>query len=169
VSRPGLFTALRELYEPYNFNRRIYGFDTFSGFPATSAADGHGGDLHPGALAASPDYQRHLEDTLAVHESESFHAHIRRFGVLPGNVGETLPRFLEAHPDLIIAMAYFDLDLYEPTKVCLELIQPRLVGGSVIAAVALGRARGYGTEQMRSSRWGMPRSTRCHCPSRSTR
>jgi Macrocin-O-methyltransferase (TylF) len=131
--RLGLFTALRELYEPYNFNRRVYGFDTFSGLPATSAADGHGSDLRPGALAVSPGYQRHLEDALAVHESESLYAHIRRFGLLCGDVGETLPGFLEAHPDLIIAMAYFDLDLYEPTRVCLELIQSRLVGGSVIA------------------------------------
>lgn len=30
-------------------------------------------------------------------------------------------------------MAYFDFDLYEPTKKCLEAIQPYLTKGSVIA------------------------------------
>lgn len=32
----------------------------------------------------------------------------------------------------MIAFAYFDFDLYEPTKRCLEIIRPRLTKGSVI-------------------------------------
>src|ERR1039457_5256924 len=35
-----LITALRGIYEPYNFNRRLVGFDTFSGFPAVATQDG---------------------------------------------------------------------------------------------------------------------------------
>ena len=31
-----------------------------------------------------------------------------------------------------LRVAYFDFDLYEPTKKCLELIRPRLTKGSVI-------------------------------------
>ena len=32
-----------------------------------------------------------------------------------------------------MALAYFDFDLYEPTKKCLEIIRERLVKGSVVA------------------------------------
>ena len=31
-----------------------------------------------------------------------------------------------------MALAYFDLDLYEPTKKCIELLKPRLTKGSVL-------------------------------------
>src|SRR6056300_721659 len=34
------FANLSEILEPYNFNRKIYGFDTFSGFPSVHANDG---------------------------------------------------------------------------------------------------------------------------------
>ena len=31
-----------------------------------------------------------------------------------------------------MALAYFDFDLYEPTRKCLEAIRPRLVKGSIL-------------------------------------
>ena len=45
----------------------------------------------------------------------------------------TIEPYLRAHPETIIALAYFDLQLYEPTKKCLEAIKPHLTRGSVIA------------------------------------
>ena len=50
-----------------------------------------------------------------------------------GDVRETLPRYLEEHPETLISLAYFDLDLYEPTRTCLEMIRPRLLRGAVLA------------------------------------
>ena len=35
-----LLINLRGIYEPYNFSRKIIGFDTFSGFPELDAKDG---------------------------------------------------------------------------------------------------------------------------------
>ena len=34
-----LFSNLRGIHEPFNYNRRIIGFDTFEGFPAISGKD----------------------------------------------------------------------------------------------------------------------------------
>ena len=45
---------------------------------------------------------------------------------------ETVPAYLEENPETIIALAYFDFDLYEPTKVVLEAIKDRLVKGSIV-------------------------------------
>ena len=44
-----------------------------------------------------------------------------------------LPKFLADHPETIIALAYFDFDLYKPTKLCLEGIMPYVTKGTVIA------------------------------------
>lgn len=39
-----LFQNLRAIYEPFNYNRKIIGFDTFDGFPGVSSEDAyHGG------------------------------------------------------------------------------------------------------------------------------
>jgi hypothetical protein len=48
-------------------------------------------------------------------------------------VTTTLPKYLRENPETIVALAYFDLDLYEPTKKCLELIQNYVTRGSVLA------------------------------------
>ena len=39
---------------------------------------------------------------------------------------------MEKNPETIIALAYFDFDLYEPTKECLMAIKTRLVKGSIL-------------------------------------
>jgi hypothetical protein len=50
-----------------------------------------------------------------------------------GDATITLPAYLKAHPETLVALAYFDFDLYAPTKACLEAILPHLTKGSVLA------------------------------------
>ena len=52
---------------------------------------------------------------------------------MAGDATETVPRYLRDHPETIIAFAYFDFDIYAPTKACLEAIRPRLTKGAVVA------------------------------------
>ena len=58
---------------------------------------------------------------------------MRRYDLCRGDVRETPPRYLEEHPETLISLAYFDLDLYEPTRTCLKMIRPRLLRGAVLA------------------------------------
>ena len=127
-----LFTAFRAIYEPYNCSRKIIGFDTFEGFPSISSYDGTSETAFAGALSVTPQYEDYLEELLATHEELAPRSHIRKFELVKGNVLETLPQYLADHPETIIALAYFDLDLYEPTKKCLELIKDHLAKGSVV-------------------------------------
>lgn len=125
-----LFSSLRGIYEPFNRHRRIVGFDTFRGFPAVSDEDGP--LLRPGAYAVPDGYEEYLSRILALQEAEGGLPHLTRFELVVGDVTETLDSFLADHPETVIALAYFDLDLYRPTKACLETIRPRLTRGSVL-------------------------------------
>lgn len=131
-----LFQALRECYEPYNHTRKLFGFDTFSGFLETSENDRNVSalpELHAkGAYSVPSGYEKTLEGLLAAQESISHLAHLRRFELVKGDVCVTLPAFLEKNPEAIFALCYLDLDLYKPTRAVLELIKPRLVRGSVL-------------------------------------
>lgn len=128
-----LLTTLRTILEPHNLTRRVIGFDTFSGFPSVSAEDGNAAAVVQGAMSVAPSHESALSELLTLHERLAPRANIKKFELVKGDVRETLPTWLEAHPETLISMAYFDLDLYEPTKVCLELIQPYLAENSILA------------------------------------
>ena len=46
--------------------------------------------------------------------------------------GPSLPHFLK-RPETIFALVYFDFDIYEPTKNCLQLIKDHVTKGTVLA------------------------------------
>ena len=89
--------------------------------------------MAPGQLAVTENYDRFLSRILALHESLNPLSHVSKFDVRAGDATVELARYLEDAPETIVALAYFDFDLYEPTRKCIELIRPRLTKGSVLA------------------------------------
>jgi hypothetical protein len=127
-----LFESFRGMYEPYNHTRRIVGFDSFSGLQSVSRVDGDAPIAADGAYGVTEGFEEHLTRVLEYHEQESPLSHIRKFEVVKGEAAEELEAYLERNPQTIVALAYFDFDIYEPTKRCLELIRPYLTRGSVL-------------------------------------
>jgi hypothetical protein len=121
---------LRGIYEPYNHSRRIFGFDTFSGFVGVDEKDG--GFSSDGDYSTSTGYEDELSTLLSLHESFSPIPQIQKFELVKGDVTETLPVWIEKNPHAIISMAIFDMDIYKPTRAALELILPRLTKGSLL-------------------------------------
>ncbi len=133
-----LFSTLRNVFEPHNYSRRIVGFDTFEGFPTVAPEDGNEAAIKVGALSVAPDYQDYLNELLAIHQRLSPRPQLRRFETVKGDVEKTVPVYLDAHPETIVALAYFDMDLYRPTKATLAAILPYLAKGSVVGFDELG-------------------------------
>jgi hypothetical protein len=126
-----LFSNLRGMYEPYNYNRKIVGFDTFTGFPSVDKKDGK--CISKGNYSVTQDYADYLEKILCIHEADSPISHKKKFELVIGDATETIHDYLKRQPETIISLAYFDFDIYQPTKVCLEAIIPRLTKGSILA------------------------------------
>ena len=59
-----LFSSLRGIHEPYNFNRKIIGFDTFEGFPEIADQDGHHEIIQEGSYSVSKGYEEVLYNIL---------------------------------------------------------------------------------------------------------
>lgn len=134
-------TALRGVYEPYNPHRRIIGLDTFTGFPEVTDTDTTSPSVVAGRFALPDSYPQHLREVLNAHEHGEHLSHIRRTLILQGDVRETLPRYLEDNPHTLVALAYFDLDLYQPTRDTIDAIRPYLTKGSVLAFDQLAHAK----------------------------
>lgn len=127
-----LFESLRTTFEPFNHSRRIIGFDTFSGYEGIADADGGNAMIRDGNLATTPGYEAELETLLRTRESLSPLPHVQKFTLVKGNAEATLAEYLEANPHTIVSLAHLDMNLYRPTRRCLELLKEHVTKGSVI-------------------------------------
>lgn len=125
-----LFESFRGIYDPFNLYRKIVGFDTFEGFPSVTEKDG--GFVSKNDYSVSKNYEEYLEQVLIYHEQESPVGHLKKFEIIKGDVVVEVEKYFLEHPETIVALAYFDLDLYSPTKKCLETIKSHLTKGSVL-------------------------------------
>lgn len=131
VFRGGSFSTwamLRHLMESEHA-RPLIGFDTFDTFPNPS----------------SNDDQRivdHIERTagLACITADQLMQTLADRGVgletnttlVAGDVIETVPHFVEDHPELTVALLLIDTDLYEPAVACFRHIVPLVSRGGVV-------------------------------------
>jgi len=134
-----LFESFRGIYEPFNHTRKIVGFDTFEGFPSVHEKDGKSEFVTVNAYSTTKGYEDYLKQVLDYHEQESPISHIKKYQLIKGDATIEIGKFLKDNPETIIALAYFDLDIYEPTKKCLEAIKGHLTKGSVIGFDALNQ------------------------------
>lgn len=128
-----IFSACRGLYEPFNRHRKIVAFDTFAGFPSVTKEDGSSNLMSEGSVCVTENYESYLDKTLTLQEQDNPLSHIKKFEVVKGDACKSLEKYLIDNPHTIVSLAYFDFDIYQPTKICLNLIKDRIVKGSVIA------------------------------------
>jgi hypothetical protein len=144
-----LLENLRAIFEPFNKQRRIIGFDTFEGY-AADAAMGEGAlDAYHG-YAAGGGYPGFLEELLRAHERMNAFGHIQAgHELVKGDVRETAPAYFAERPETLVAFAFFDMGPFEPTLAALKAIEPCLMPGSLLLfdeltwAGAPGEARAF--------------------------
>lgn len=125
------WAKLSAILEPANLTRRIYGFDTFAGFPSVSDKDSRSGSVAIGGLYA--DSYDELADLARIHDSTRFLGHIPKVTLIKGDAVQTIPEFVRENPHLLVSLLFLDFDLYEPTKAALEHFYPRMPKGAIIA------------------------------------
>lgn len=126
------WAKLSAILEPNDLTRRIYGFDSFSGFTGTTVhdnPDGTGvkaGDLRGSSLDE-------LRTLIELYDRDRFLGHMQKVYLIPGDVTETIPAFLKENRHLVISLLFLDVDLYEPTRVALQQFLPHMHAGAIVA------------------------------------
>jgi len=123
------YENFRGILEPYNYNRRVVHFDTFEGFPSVSDYESNS---KTGDFSVTKGYENELEKILDIHCENNPIGHMKKHELIKGDATVTVEKYLKDHPETIISFAYFDFDIYEPTKVCLDLCKNHFVKGSII-------------------------------------
>lgn len=124
----------RAIFEPLHFNRRILCFDTFEGYVGFSDKD-KATSLHKdGTYSVGENYADYLSDLLVLHEKANAMGHYHgKHSVIKGDCRETLPSFFAENPSEFVALAFFDVNSYQPTKEAFDIIWKRLVPGGIVA------------------------------------
>jgi hypothetical protein len=127
------WARLSAILEPVNLTRRIYGFDTFEGFPSVSAQDRSAASRHVKVGDLYADSHDEILELAAINDSTRFLGHIPKVQLIKGDATRTIPEFLRQSPHVLVSLLYLDFDLYEPTKVALEHFLPRMPKGAIVA------------------------------------
>jgi Macrocin-O-methyltransferase (TylF) len=128
------WSHLMETYCPGDRSRMVFGFDHFEGLKEFSAQDG-AKDASKTAEKVEGGWKatrEEIELLVELHNLDNLIPGARRCELVAGDVRETIPAFLEAHPGLRISLLHFDMDLYEPTYFALEQLYPLVVAGGVV-------------------------------------
>lgn len=120
------------ILEPNNLTRRIYGFDSFEGFPAAGARDKGGGFQAKKGHLRSDSYKE-LQQLIKIYDSNRFLGHVNKVQLVPGDITRTMPEFVKNNQHLVVSLLFLDMDLYEPTKVVIENLYRRIPKGGIIA------------------------------------
>ncbi len=127
------WARLSAILEPVNLTRRIYGFDTFSGFPSVAAQDRSAASDHVKVGDLYADSHDEILELSAINDSTRFLGHVPKVQLIKGDAVQTIPKFVNDNPHVLVSLLFMDFDLYEPTRVALEHFLPRMPRGSIVA------------------------------------
>jgi len=109
-------------------NGPVYGFDSFEGLPE---------DWREGKPQGRYSLQGRLPDVF------------ENVRLVPGWFDETLPAFLEEHPEPA-ALVHIDCDLYSSTRTVLTLLRERMVPGTILVFDELFNYPGYERHEIKA-------------------
>lgn len=102
------WAKLSAMLEPENLTRRVYGFDSFAGFPSVSDRDENPVvDVAEGGLSA--DSYEELLALIAEYDRDRFLGHVDKVHLVRGDVVETIPNFVREHPHLLVSLLFIEL------------------------------------------------------------
>ncbi|HJW53755.1 MAG TPA: TylF/MycF/NovP-related O-methyltransferase [Burkholderiaceae bacterium] len=128
------FAQMSAALEPFNLQRRIIGFDTFSGFPELHESDIQhaetGKEHRAGGYEA--DSLEDLTRCIELYDQNRAIGHVPKIRLVQGDACRTMPQYLSENPHTIVSLLHLDFDIYAPTKAAIETFLPRMPKGAVI-------------------------------------
>ena len=127
------WAKISSILEPYNYHRKVIGFDTFEGFPSIAEIDKENTQATIGMFAEDYGVYEELSACIGEYNENRFINNIDKIELVKGDANITIPQYIENNKHLLVSLLYLDFDIYEPTKTALNHFVPRMGKGSVIA------------------------------------
>jgi hypothetical protein len=119
------FAMFRKLLN--NESRKIVAFDTFDDYPETEFDEDK--ELRAKFIAETGGKSISIGDMLEILGHKECDSNL---SIIAGDICDTLPQYINLHPNLEVSLVNLDVDIYEPSKVVIENIWPRIVKGGIL-------------------------------------
>ena len=127
------WAKLSSILEPYNYHRKIIGFDTFKGIPRLAKHDKSRKKLKKATFKEKFDIVGDIKNSIKEYDQNRFINNVSKIELIKGDAKKTIPNYIKRNRHLLISLLYFDFVVYEPTKIALKYFLPRMSKGSIIA------------------------------------
>lgn len=135
------YANLSASMEPYNYQCKIVGFDTFEGAVGESEDDDKGLIKLGEGDYLSNSYED-LKKAIEIYDIDRPLNHLPKIELIKGDLRETAKTYLEENPQTVIRILQLTVNLYEPTKKALELFYPKIPKGGIVMINALNYVSG---------------------------
>ncbi|OEU71468.1 MAG: hypothetical protein BA863_18560 [Desulfovibrio sp. S3730MH75] len=120
--------------EPYNYQCKVVGFDTFEGDVGLTSEDRVNPLVkrHEGDYNAEGSYTD-LREAIEIYDGDRPLNHMEKLELVDGDLTQTAPKYVEDNPSLTVRVLHLSVNIYQPTKAALENFYPLMPKGSVVA------------------------------------
>ena len=127
-----IWAKISSILEPYNYHRKIIGFDIFKGFPKVSKIDKNNKIVKKGMFSEKFNILDDIKLSIKDYDKNRFINHISKIELIKGDATKTIPQFLRKNKHLLISLLFLDFDIYKPTFIALKYFLPRMSKGAII-------------------------------------
>jgi len=131
----GLFSwaHFSTILEPYNYHRKIIGFDTFQGFKNISKEDRKNPLAKLNKFKEKYNTYENIKNCKKEFDKNRFLNNKEKIILVKGLAEKTIKDYLKKNKHTVVALVYIDFDLYKPALVALKNFIPLMPKGSIIA------------------------------------
>jgi len=126
--------------EPYNYQCKIIGFDTFQGSKGVTTKDASSKNI----IRREGEYNANnfddLKKAIDIFDKDRALSHINKIELVKGDISKTVPSFCSKNKQQAVRILHLGMNLYKPTLTALKNFIPRMNKGSIISIDGLNHA-----------------------------
>lgn len=126
------YATILAALEPYNYQCRVIGFDTFSGDAAHEEIDLQHGPVDRKRFNYTAGSLEDLKRAIQIFDMDRPINQLSRIEFVKGDLVETAPAYLKENPSTIFRIIHLSVNLYRPTLETLKSFYPRLSKGGIV-------------------------------------
>ena len=126
--------------EPYNYQCKIIGFDTFKGSTGVNVKDNTSDKTKRREREYNANNYKDILETVKIFDMDRPLSHIKKVELVKGDISKTIPKYLKSNKQQTIRILHLGMNLYLPTKNALKYFLPIMSKGSIVAIDGINHA-----------------------------
>ena len=126
--------------EPYNYQCKIIGFDTFQGSTGLSKKDISNKNILRKEGEYNANNYKDIIKGIEIFDKDRPLNHIKKIEIVKGDVSTTVKKYIKNNKQQTLRLLHLGMNLYKPTFFCLKHYLPIMPKGSIVVIDGLNHA-----------------------------